>query len=165
MRIEHKYALLMDMPEDKRPGFYAQVVKALANKAPLFDRDKEMLIFSSPTEREAAYAVMEQYKIPFETMNLLMLPDGANLRPPFSDFGFVSRSEHAYIDSESVYVFSLHSERADAEPSQALAQLEEHLLASYGHDETDYYVTDAPSDELVHRIAQAYRCEARHAAG
>jgi hypothetical protein len=161
MNTERKYALLIDMPEHKLPGFYAQVVKALANKASLFDRDKELLIFSSPAEREVAYPIMEQYKIPFEMMDLLMLPVAAALRPCFSDFGFTSRSDHTYIDTEIVYLFTLHCEQPDAEPSQAVEQLEEHLLASFTDEGETYYVTDSPSDELVHRIAQAYRCKAQ----
>jgi hypothetical protein len=94
-------------------------------------------------------------------MELLLLPDSAELRSCFSDFGFTSRSGHIYIDAEAAYLFTLISARPNAEPAQALQQLEEHLLASYIQDGETYYLTDSPSDELMHRIALAYGCEAR----
>ncbi|NOU95428.1 hypothetical protein GC093_19675 [Paenibacillus sp. LMG 31456] len=160
MTIALKPALLMDMPDGKLPGFYAQIIKALAAKAPLFDRDKELLIFNSPIEREPAYSIMEQYKIPYENMDLLLLPDTVNTRPDFTDYGFVSRSEHSYAYADSVYLFTLHPTEPAAEPIQALQQLEEHLLASIPQAEV-IYVVDIQLDELMKRIAQAYSCEIR----
>jgi hypothetical protein len=162
MIIARKSALLMDMPEGKLPGFYAQIIKALASKAPLFDRDKELLIFNSPSERELAYPVMEQYKVPYENMELLLLPAASDYKSDFTDYGFISRSDNGYLYADSVYLFTLHSSGPNAEPVQALEQLEEHLLVSSPHSAAEaYYATDAQHDELVHRIAKAYNCEAR----
>ncbi|TDF96705.1 hypothetical protein [Paenibacillus piri] len=160
MATAHKFGLLMDMPDHKLPGFYAQVIKALAAKAPLFDRDKELLIFSSADERLAAHPIMEQYRIPYELMALLLLPDSVKPRPVYTDYGFVSRSGNSYVYADEVYLFTLHAGQAGAEPAQAAEQLEEHLLASFVQGEEAVYVTDSPSDELARRIARAYRCEA-----
>lgn len=72
--LQMKFGLAMDLPEDKRAGYYAQIVKALAGKASLFDRDKELLIFSTPQEREQAKPIMNQYSVPCEEFDLLLLP-------------------------------------------------------------------------------------------
>ncbi|MCR8634990.1 hypothetical protein [Paenibacillus radicis (ex Xue et al. 2023)] len=160
MTIALKPALLMDMPDGKLPGFYAQIVKALAAKAPLFDRDKELLIFDSLGEREMAYPIMQQYKIPYENMDLLLLPATVSARPDFTDYGFVSRSGLSYVYAESVYLFTLHHVEPAAEPIQALQQFEEHLLASIPQEEV-IYIVDLQFEELMKRIAQAYNCELR----
>lgn len=164
MILERKSGLLMDMPDDKRPGYYAQIVKALAAKSPLFDRDKELLIFNDPNERELAYPIMEQYKIAYEDMDLWLLPDSVKTRSGFTDYGFTSKSGNSYVYADTVYVFTLHEAGASAAPAQALMQLEEHLLASASLGGDVYYVTDIQHDELMHRIAKAYSCEARAAA-
>lgn len=158
-----KYGLLMDLPEDKRAGYYAQVVKALAGRASLFDRDKELLIFSSAGHREEALPVMEQYAIPWEEMELLLLPTSLQMGPTFSDFGFVSKLEHPYVYADQAAVFCLRAASAagarTAEPDQAYAQLEEHLLGWYpAGDHTRAYVTEVQHRELMERIAAAYGC-------
>ena len=61
--MESKIGLLMDLPDNKVPGFYAQIVKALAGKVQLFDRDKEMLIVSDEEQKLAALAIMAHYKV------------------------------------------------------------------------------------------------------
>ncbi|WP_248926626.1 hypothetical protein [Paenibacillus hamazuiensis] len=155
--MERKYALLMNMPDNKLPGFYAQIVKALANKAPLFDRDKEMLIFSAEPDREAAIGIMQQYKIEHETLELLLLPAGTEMAPTFSDFGFVSRAEHIYVYAEQAALFRL-VEIAGGEPAQALQQMDEHLLARCVIDGVPAYAVETHLLELMEGIAKAYGC-------
>ena len=153
-----KYGLCMELPYGKQPGFYAQIIKALAAKAPLFDRDKELLIFSEPQEREAAYDIMAQYKIPYENLELLMLPVNILTEPAFDDYGFVSRSEHSYVYKDNVTLFTLVPDHSEAEPALARLQIDEHLLASYKSEENTIYITDSQSDELMKGIARAYHC-------
>jgi len=159
------YGLMMELPEGKLPGFYAQLIKALAAKAPLLDRDKEMLIFRTLEERQAACSVMQQYKIAWEDAELLQLPENLQARPAFSDYGWVTRSGYPYVYADAVYIFRLAAADADpdAEPGQALLQLEEHLWASFqlGDESAQAYLTDIESKELAERIARAYHCEAK----
>lgn len=161
MELQRTYGLMIELPEGKLPGFYAQWIKALAAKAPLFDRDKDMLIFLTPEEREAAYPVMQQYKIAYEEADLLLLPDTLKTQPIFTDFGWFTRSEHAYVNADAVFIFQLAAEDPQAEPEQALQQLEEHLWASFGSgaESITTYLTDIESAELMERIAQAYHCQ------
>ncbi|GAA4858043.1 hypothetical protein GCM10023310_41510 [Paenibacillus vulneris] len=158
MKPIRKYGLSMELPEGKLPGFYAQIIKALAEKSPPFDRDKELLIFSTPGDREHAYGIMKQYKIPFDELDLLLLPEPASPEPAFTDYGFVSRSGHAYVYQDNVCLFTLEAEDPLAEPAPARQQMEEHLLAVCEDGKNTLFITDCQSDELMSGIARAYRC-------
>ncbi|MDQ1912966.1 hypothetical protein RAC89_21460 [Paenibacillus sp. GD4] len=156
-----KYALLMDIPEGKRAGYYAQIIKALADRAPVFDRDKEMLIFSSAAEREAAHGIMQQYSVPFEEMELLLLPAPVQAAPTLDDFGFTSRMENVYVYAHLALAGQLASMESgrSSEPLLAMEQLREHLLA-FGslEDGASYFVIEEQHRELAERIAAAYGC-------
>ncbi|WP_426447747.1 hypothetical protein ACP26L_26105 [Paenibacillus sp. S-38] len=164
MPITPAYALHMDLPEDKRAGYYAQIVKGLAGRTRLLDREKETLIFASVQEREAAVPVMEQYKVPFELEDLLCLPSPLRLSPLFTDYGFVSRLEHAYLPSALPAVFRLEPDPGagrPAEPRQAELQLQEHLLADWsGEYGEKAYAVQAHQAGLAGGIARAYGCRA-----
>ncbi|AEI42624.1 hypothetical protein [Paenibacillus mucilaginosus] len=158
------YALHMELPEDKRAGYYAQIVKGLAGRTRLLDREKETLIFASADDRDAAVPVMEQYKVPCEFENLLRLPSPLRLYPEFSDYGFLSRLEQAYLPAELAAVFRLAPEPGTgrpAEPRQAELQLREHLLADWPDEgEEKTYAVQAHQAELAEGIARAYGCRA-----
>lgn len=159
-----KYAAALNMPEDKRAGYYAQIVKALAGKTTLFDRDKELMIFSSPEERDRLKPILEQYAIPSDELSVLLLPAPVTTYPTFGDYGFVSRLENVYLYAELVAVFRLRA-AADTngplgrafEPQQAEAQLEEHLLAAWPEPGGgSAFAIEAQLAELAEGIASAY---------
>ena len=103
--MEFKIGLMMDLPDGKIPGFYAQIVKALAGKVELFDRDKEMLIVSNEEQQRAALEVMAHFNIETTIMDLRLLGDDAELTDLFSDYGFTSRAEHNYLYDKIVIPF------------------------------------------------------------
>ncbi|TXK77128.1 hypothetical protein [Paenibacillus sp. N3.4] len=157
--MEPKIGLLMDLPEGKLPGFYAQIVKTLAGKAELFDRDKEMLIVSNEEQRLVVLDIMAEYKIETDTMKLSLLPDDADLTDLFSDYGFTSRAEHNYLYEKIVVPFRFTSDSPEAEVDQAVLQIEEHLVAQYKEQNRDIFVVDRQLEELMQGIAKAYRCK------
>ncbi|WP_010491880.1 hypothetical protein [Paenibacillus elgii] len=159
-----KYAAALDLPEDKRAGYYAQIVKALAGKTTLFDRDKELMIFSSPEELERLRPILVQYAVPSEELNVLLLPTPVTTYPAFGDYGFVSRLENVYLYADLVAVFRLRA-AAEAngplgrafEPQQAEAQLDEHLLAAWPEPGGgSAFAIEAQLAELAEGIARAY---------
>lgn len=156
--MELKIGLMMDLPEGKIPGFYAQIVKALAGKVELFDRDKEMLIVSDEEQQLAALDVMTHFKIETNLMQLRLLPDDAELTDLFSDYGFTSRAEHNYLYDKLVVQFRFTADSPQAEIDQAALQIEEHLLAQYQTQDRTVYVVDRQLEELMQGIAKAYRC-------
>jgi hypothetical protein len=156
--MEPKIGLMMDLPDGKLPGFYAQIVKALAGKVELFDRDKEMLIVSNETQKLAALEVMAHYNIETNLMELRLLPDDAELTDLFSDYGFTSRAEHNYLYDKLVVPFRFTLDSPGEDVDQAALQIEEHLLALYKNQERDVYVVDRQYEELMQGIAKAYRC-------
>ncbi|ALS21348.1 MULTISPECIES: hypothetical protein [Paenibacillus] len=162
--LQMKFGLAMDLPEDKRAGYYAQIVKALAGKASLFDRDKELLIFSTPQEREQAKPIMNQYSVPCEEFDLLLLPSTVRMSPSFEDYGFITRLENAYLYADMAVVCKLNKPEEPSsrayEPEQAAAQLEEHLLAYWSSDDDGaaVYTLEKQHAELAEGIARAYGC-------
>lgn len=154
-----KLALLMELPDGKVPGFYAQIVKALANKVQLFDRDKEMLIVATEEERQSILEIMDHYKVAVEPMELVLLPEDARLTDAFSDYGFSSRADNAYLYHNRVSFFRITAKSPDSELKQALQQLEEHLIAVYTDQGETVYTVDKQLEELAQGIANAYRCE------
>jgi KaiC/GvpD/RAD55 family RecA-like ATPase len=157
--METKLALLMDLPDGKLPGFYAQIIKALADKVRIFDRDKEMLIVSTEEERESVLEVMKRYKVVTEPMELLLLSEDATLTDAFSDYGFISRADNTYVYAKLICSFHLLSEEPSSEREQALEQLDEHLIAQFTENGKPAYMVDNQLEELVQGIAQAYRCQ------
>lgn len=156
--MESKMGLMMDLPEGKIPGFYAQIVKALAGKVELFDRDKEMLIVSNEEQKRAALEVMAHYNIETDLMLLRLLPENAELTDLFSDYGFTSRAEHNYVYDKLVVQFRFIADSPRSDVDQAALQIEEHLIAGYKGQASDVYVVDRQLEELMQGIAKAYRC-------
>jgi hypothetical protein len=155
-----KYGISMNMPEGKMAGFYAQVVKALAGAVQLFDRDKDLLIVSSEADKHAVIEVMHRFKFVYEEFNLLLLPEPLRLFPAFTDYGFASRGERHYLYEELVSVFQFAEDQPQqAEPEQALLQMEEHLLARFSLNGKPYYTVDKQLLELMEKIASAYKCK------
>ncbi|WNR46417.1 hypothetical protein [Paenibacillus roseipurpureus] len=156
--MEMKIGLMMDLPDGKIPGFYAQIVKALAGKVELFDRDKEMLIVSDEEQQRAVLQVMTQFNIETTAMALRLLPEDAELTDLFSDYGFTSRSDRQYLYDKIVISFRFTKASPIVEVDQAALQIEEHLIALYTVDGQDVYIVDRQLEELMHGIAKAYRC-------
>jgi len=155
-----KYGILMHLPEGKRPGFYAQLIKGMAGRVPLFDRDRELLIVSGEEEAAALLELLGRYEVEAETLNLLLLPSGALRFDPFPDCGFSTREGRFYVYADQVKVFRIQEEGPDSEPGPALAQMREHLVAEFGEAGARRYVVEEPYDDLIRGIASAYRCTA-----
>jgi hypothetical protein len=155
----YKIALILDLPEGKLPGFYAQIVKGLAQRVDLFDRDKELLVLNTLEERNAVLELLAHYHVPSEEMKLLLLPPDSLLYVVFTDYGFTSRAERNYLYDHLISIFSLiDTSNALAEPNQALLQMKEHLVAQFIDNDTVYYAVDRQFVELIVRIARAYHC-------
>jgi hypothetical protein len=153
------YGLDMHLPDGKLPGFYAQIVKGIAERATLSDRHKELLIFDSRADYPAVLELLRHYKVEAEPCDLLMA-DGEGIRrgDRFEDFAVESRSGHVYFDLAYTSVFRLTQERPEAEPAPALLQLEEHIMAEIVEADFRWFVIERQLAELADRVAAAYRC-------
>lgn len=155
----HKIALILDIPKGKPAGFYAEVVRGLDQHVGLFDLDKELVVLNSTADRDAALELLEHDHIPSEEIALLLLPPDSDLFVPFFDYGFTSKTKQHYLYEHlvSIFCFSEHSVLLP-EASNALLQMQEHLIARYLIHSTPYYVIDRQFIELIERIATAYKC-------
>lgn len=153
--------LLMELPEGKLPGFYAQVIKGIADCVRLFDRDKELLVLERPEDREAVLKVLAKYKIPSEDMPLILLPEEAKLYRSFTDYGFTTRSGRSFLYAGLIALFRLEAGGPHAEPAQAKLQAEEHLAAEFETVGGLVLAADRQLAELMEGIARAYGCTAK----
>jgi hypothetical protein len=152
-----KYGARMLLPEGKRAGFYAQIVKALADNVEVFDRDKELVIVNTPDDREQVAKVMGKYNVEWEPMRLLLLPEDAKLDPRAEDYGFTSKFGNTYLYGEQTVSFSVAKlQPAEAETAPALLQIEEFEIASFETEGVRTYCVESHLRETIEGIAQRY---------
>ncbi|WP_157279867.1 hypothetical protein [Paenibacillus swuensis] len=154
----YKFGLSMRLPEGKLPGFYAQIIKAIAGKVSLWDRDKELLILNNEEERATIKDVLNHYKVYHEEMDVWLLPDNAVKYRNYEDYGFESKQGYAYLYADKVALYRVlplfHLTEMDTKP--CLLQLEENLIVSFHAEPGDIYYVDVDHKEWVNRIAAAY---------
>ncbi|MCI3919729.1 hypothetical protein MO973_05725 [Paenibacillus sp. TRM 82003] len=127
-----KYGVSMHLPEGKRAGYYAQIVKSLAEAVDVFDRDKELIVIDTIEERDKVVEVLTKYNVEWEGLTLFHLPERADRDPRADDYGFVSKFGNAYLYGDRTAVFRLAAtQSAGAETAPAIQQIQEFLLASY----------------------------------
>jgi hypothetical protein len=152
----------MRLPDGKLPGFYSQIVKGIADRAELFDRHKELLIFRSREELPAVLDLLAHYKVESDLLDLLLLPEnGIRRGPRYEDYIVETNQENRYAVLSEVRFFELTAERPEAETAPALAQLEEELIVRLEPPGIRLLAVDAQSEEWAERVAEAYRCGVR----
>lgn len=159
MNIEQRFALLADTSDIRLSEAWSEFIALWTDAPVLYDHDQDLLIFVNVEQSEAVRLKLETYlQGSLETLRLLLLPYTTNMRKEFTDYGFTSHSNRIYGYADNLFLFTIHSQGPDAQPHQALEQMEEHLLASCIVNGQAIYVTDNHSDELMLRIARAYQC-------
>jgi hypothetical protein len=157
--MQRKYGLDMRLPPGKLPGYYAQIVKGIAERASLFDRHKELLIFDVPDALPAILDFLQHYKVEAEACDLLLLPSHGVIRGDrFDDFGIETREGNVFLDMSYVSGFLLKKTRPDGEPAPALMQLEEHRIADVTENGQTWHFVESQLTELAERVARAYGC-------
>jgi hypothetical protein len=156
--MEWKLGLLMDLPEGKRAGFYAQIVKALAGSVELFDRDKELLIVNTAEDAAKVETVLHKYHVTWESMRLVLLPEDTKRYTLAEDYGFQSKFGKSYLYADRIAAFTFTPEQpAEAEPASALLQMEEFFIAVYQqHDGSKTYFVENHLQETIEGIALRY---------
>ncbi|MEF3310376.1 hypothetical protein PV433_15920 [Paenibacillus sp. GYB004] len=153
-----KYGVEVQLPKDTKPDEYAGFVQALANHVRLSDRDKELLIVDEQRECALLTELIEEYEFEYEPFELLKLPEKAEVTPLFEDYGFVSLSGGCYLYGHLCAVYRFAESDGLAETAQAVAQMEEHLIARFPYEGSAHYAVDRSLNELMHGIAKAYGC-------
>ncbi|WP_372662993.1 hypothetical protein [Cohnella sp.] len=160
MKLAKMIGLDMHLPAGKLPGFYAQIIKGIAQNAPLYGRYKELLIFKSEDQIPQALKVLEHYRVPSERCDLLLLPpEGLEQDDLFDDYAIITRNENIFVDLALVALFTIHATKPDAEPAPALLQLKEHMIGNISSNNVTMHLIDRQLKELADRIAKAYSCD------
>ncbi|SEN10927.1 hypothetical protein [Paenibacillus sp. OV219] len=162
------YSVEMQLPEDKQPGYYAQIVKGIADIVTLIDRDKTMLFVQTSEDGDAFIAFTAKYKVQCECGTWLLLDDPGWRSNPllFTDYGIVTRSDNHFLDLQLAAVVSLYAPAASAhegtsELTAALEQASEHALAELPSEDGRWLIAvDRHHIPLMEGIARAYHCRA-----
>jgi hypothetical protein len=155
-------ALDIAMKEGMQPGYYAQIIKKLADTEALVDRDRTML-FVKPEGRDTVTAVLDHYGVTYEDSEWLQLgnvEDGWTPTRLWSDYGIETRSRALFLDLSLGALVSFEPDKPDAEPAQAEAQLDEHAIAILrpAAGGRPVFAIDRQLLELAQGIAKAYHC-------
>jgi hypothetical protein len=154
-----KFAVIMQLPEGKLPGYYAQVIKALATKAHVYDRKKEILVIEKMNELSPIEQIMDQYNILYEVVPVLHIPNSAILTAHYEDFGFTTLSGNTFLFELSLIIFTLHHTQEDSDDyTMAISQLDEHIVASFNLENITYYIAEKHLQDCFYGIAKAYQC-------
>ncbi len=154
-----KYGLLMDLPEGKLAGFYARIVKAIADAATVFDRDKELIVVDDAEAQNRVAEVLAKGNIGWEPVRLWLLPEGAELDARAEDFGFLSKFGNAYLYADRVDRFRFADPQpTGAELAPALLQLQEFIVYSCGEGEAlaKTHYTESHLRETIEGIVSRY---------
>jgi hypothetical protein len=149
--------IMMDLPEGKLPGFYAQIVKTIAHAATIFDRDKELIVVRTQEEQQRIIEELDRYHVPYESLRLLLLPDDAHRDARAQDYGFISRSGNAYLYGDTIALYGIHPIQPDgAEIIPAQMQMDEFLIASFMNEGQTWYCVESHLRETISGIALRY---------
>jgi hypothetical protein len=156
--MEHLYAVEMNhTSNNKLPGFFAQIVKEMAQSVQIIDRDSQLFVIKTEQEAEKLKEIFSKKNVYEETHTLLKLSDQSTITSAFHDYGFKSASENYYLFADLVVPFQISS----TDPQQiemALLQIDEHLIAKDDEKQTIYYV-DQQHETLIKKYAIAYDIE------
>ncbi|XEC96851.1 hypothetical protein AB6A23_10105 [Paenibacillus tarimensis] len=148
----------MQLPEGKLPGFYAQIIKGIAEHAAIVDRSGE-LMFAREEHTEAINKVLRHYKVDSTTSSWLQLTDSEwSLGRLWDDYGITARAGGWFADLQLAAAGNLLAIDNASETEQAWLQIEEHHIAMLQKDSRRSFVVDRQLSELIDGIARAYRC-------
>ncbi|MBD2844417.1 hypothetical protein IDH44_04380 [Paenibacillus sp. IB182496] len=151
----------MQLPADKRPGFYAQIVKGIAEAAAgLLDRSGELL-FTEQEQADAVAGVLTHYRVPYICGDWAQLGEAWTTDALWSDYGLDARAGGRFVDLRLAAAGALEPATDRAELEQAWLQLLEHQLARLQTPGARQLLIDRQLTELADGIAAAYGCRMR----
>jgi hypothetical protein len=151
------YGIEMHLPEHKMPGYYSQIVKALASTVNIFDRDKQLVIVKTEKELKLVISIMEKYRLTYECIPLLLLPPNSSRDARADDYGFTSPMGNAYLYADLILLFKIcHHEPFPIEIKHGIMQMEEFIVASFSQSDTNVYCIEAHLADTIRGIAMRY---------
>lgn len=154
--MELAFGIELSVEEGKKPGFYAQLIKEMAGKVNIQDRDGALYIVKTKEEAETLKSLYINKKA-FEEEYELILLNAPELTDAWNDYGFASDTEKLYLYKDMIASYSF-SGGLKENREMALLQMEEHLIGRETGESAIYFV-DRSHIELIRGIARAYNVE------
>lgn len=150
------FGIEMEIPKGKLPGFYAQAVHKIGEEVDVYDRDKQLIVVSSETDRDKLAQVLRKYQMAGEEFTLWALPAETTMRL-LEDYGFTGISGRSYVYQYLVDRFCFdESSGKQEDKAAALAQFCQHVLASFSEDLQTVYLIDSNHRMLLDNIASRF---------
>ena len=125
------FSIELYLPEDKLPGYYAQIIKGIADIVTLVDRHKTLLFVSRMSDADAIETFAARYKVHCERGIWLQLDETWSVddsKPSY--YGVITRQGNRFLDAALTLLIAIYGDEPDSELTQAMQQAEEHTLAS-----------------------------------
>lgn len=156
------YSVELHLPDDKLPGYYAQIVKGIADTVTLLDRDKTLLFVKSAEDADAVETFAARYRVECDRGVWLQLDTAWKLSDLlFTDYGLQTRLGNYYLDLALAAIVAISADGPLSELPSALLQAEEHAIATAQSQEggQQLLAVDRHQIELIQGIARAYKCK------
>lgn len=153
------YSVELNLPDDKLPGYYAQIIKGIADLVTLADRYKTLLFVSSLSDADAIESFVKRYKVHCEHGLWLHLDATWSINDrTFTDYGVITNQGNYFLDAALTAIVAIDGSETHSELPQALLQAKEHTLASSHANGRQLLAVDRHQVELIEGIARAYHC-------
>ena len=155
------FSIELHLPDDKLPGYYAQIIKGIADIVTLVDRHKTLLFVGLMSDADAIETFVARYKVHCERGIWLQLDETWWIdNRTFTDYGVITRQGNRFLDAALTILIAIDGIDPDSELTQAMQQAEEHMLASSHANGRQLLAVDRHQAELIEGIARAYHCRA-----
>jgi hypothetical protein len=118
-------------------------------RARAIDKDDQLYIFEEAVATDVFKSDNED-----ELFLLLFLQEPV-LKRTFTDYGFTSENNHAYLYHDLILGFTIDSIE-EVNKQMALFQIEEHLIAEEKYMNTTVYFVDKNLRTLIEKYGQSY---------
>lgn len=156
--LQRMFAVEMEIPKDKLPGFYAQIVHKIGDQIKIFDRYLVLFVVEDRTQALKLQQIFEKYHVKWEEYEVWVLPSDTNV-PLLDDYGFTGIEGNKFLFAHQVVPFQLRQgDEGDSRWAVAL-QLQDHLIAQIASPTGTIYFIDASYLDLAVQLAGRYQID------
>lgn len=153
--IQRMIVVEMEMPKNKLPGFYAQIVHKIGDQVKIFDRYLIFFVVEDRTQANKLHQIFEKYQVKWEDYEAWVLPPDTNI-PLIDDYGFTGILGNKFLFAHQVIPFQLLQGDAGDSRWAVIQQLQDHIIAQVPNPTGTIYFIDSSYLELAIQLAQRY---------
>lgn len=153
--IQQMIVVEMEMPKNKLPGFYGQIVHKIGDQVKLFDRYLILFVVEDHTQAAKLHQIFDKYQVNWEDYRAWVLPPDTNI-PLIDRFGFTGILGNKFLFTHQVTPFQLQGD-ADNSHLTVTKQLQDHIIAQVPSPTGTIYFIDSIYLDVAIQLAQRYQ--------